>query len=168
MFQTAISGDSFERMSDGVAEIEDAAQTRFAFIGRDDFGLDLATARDHSGERHTIERIDPFEIVLDQGEQLRVADHSVFDRLIKSRSQFASGQAAQYARVNDDRAGLMKSPDQVLAEFVIDRGLASDRAVNLREQRRGYLNVVDPAQKSRGDETRKVAHHAAAERDHAV
>src|SRR5262249_39588449 len=72
------------------------------------------------------------------------------------------------SRINNDRARLMKGPDQILAELVVDRGLSSDRAVNLREQRRGNLNVVDPAQKSRGDKPRKVAHHAAAERDHTV
>src|SRR5262249_19664599 len=43
-----------------------------------------------------------------------------------------------------------------------------DRAVDLREQRRGNLDVIDSAQKSRGDKAREVAHHAAAERDHAV
>src|SRR5262245_45953122 len=104
MFQTPISGDGFERVSDSVAEIEDAAQTRFAFIGRDDFGLDLATARDYAGERYGIERVDPIQIVLDQGEQLRVADHAVFDRFVKPRSQLARGQTAQNARINDDRA----------------------------------------------------------------
>src|SRR5262249_17161805 len=62
----------------------------------------------------------------------------------------------------------MESPDQVLAERVIDRRLASDRAVDLREQRRGNLDVIDSAQKSRGDKARQVARHAAAERDHGV
>src|SRR5262245_30988959 len=51
---------------------------------------------------------------------------------------------------------------------MIDGRLASYRAVDLREQRRGNLDVIDSAQKSRGDEACEVAHHAAAERDHCV
>src|SRR5215475_10995820 len=168
MFQTAVGCDGFERVPDGVAEIEDAAQAGFALIGRDDLGLDLATARDDAGEQRRIEPGDPFQILLDQGEQVRVADHAVFDRLVKPRAQLPRGQAAQNARINDDRARLMESPDQVLAERVIDRRLASDRTVDLREQSRGNLDAIDSAQKSRGDKAREVAYHAAAERDHPV
>ena len=39
MKELRILGFCFERMADGVAEIQDAAEPSFAFVGGNDFGL---------------------------------------------------------------------------------------------------------------------------------
>ena len=49
---------------------------------------------------------------------------------------------------------------------MIDRGLAADRGIHLREQRRRNLDVVDAALIAGSGETGHVADDAAAERDH--
>jgi len=59
----------------------------------------------------------------------------------------------------------MERADHVLAERMVDRGLAADRRVDLREQRRGHLHARDAAQVDRRREAGHVADHAAAERD---
>src|SRR5262245_8657048 len=50
----------------------------------------------------------------------------------------------------------------------IDRGLAADRGIDLRQERRRYLHVVEAAANHRGCETGKVADHATAKRNHEI
>ena len=60
----------------------------------------------------------------------------------------------------------MEGADEILAAGVVDTGLAADRGVDLREQRRGNLRVGNAALIAGGRETRDVAHHASAECHH--
>ena len=48
---------------------------------------------------------------------------------------------------------------------VIDAGLAADRGIHLRQQRRRHLHVGDAALVAGGGKPGQIAHHAAAERD---
>ena len=61
-------------------------------------------------------------------------------------------------------ARLVERSDHVLAERVIDAGLAADRRIHLREQRRRHLHERHPALVDRRGEAGDVADHAAAER----
>ena len=63
---------------------------------------------------------------------------------------------------------LMEGADQVLAVRGVDRGLAADRGIDLRQQRGRHLHVVDAAAHGRGGKAGQIADHAAAERDHQV
>ena len=47
----AVAGNVFNGVADGVAEIQDRAQSAFGFILADDFRLDFAAARNDRGER---------------------------------------------------------------------------------------------------------------------
>ncbi len=49
---------------------------------------------------------------------------------------------------------------------MIDAGLAADRGIDLRQQRRRHLDETDAAHVTRCRKTRDVADHAATERDH--
>ena len=62
----------------------------------------------------------------------------------------------------------MERADEILAVARIDRGLAADRGIDLRQQRRRHLHDVEAAPQDRGREARKIADHAAAERDDEV
>jgi hypothetical protein len=42
MAEAAVAGDRFERVADGVSEVQDAAQAPFALVGHDHIGLDAA------------------------------------------------------------------------------------------------------------------------------
>jgi hypothetical protein len=60
----------------------------------------------------------------------------------------------------------MEGADQVLALRDVHRGLAADRGIHHRQQRRGDLHAVDAAHPAGGGEAGHVADHAAAQRDH--
>ena len=59
----------------------------------------------------------------------------------------------------------MERADEILAARRVDAGLAADRGVDHREQRRRHLHDWDAAHVRRGDESGQVANDAAAERD---
>ena len=73
------------------------------------------------------------------------------------------GQRLQRARVRDHAARLMERADHVLAVRMIDAGLAADGRVDLRQQRRRHLDVVDAALIAGGREAGHVADDAAAQ-----
>src|SRR3569623_2809177 len=62
----------------------------------------------------------------------------------------------------------MECADQVLAGARVTRGLAADRAVDLREQRGGHLDEAAAALEDRASEPDEIADHPAAERDDMV
>ncbi len=58
----------------------------------------------------------------------------------------------------------MKCSDQVLAVPGIDRGLAADRGVDLRQQGGRHLHVIEPAAHDSSGKPGEIADHAPAER----
>ena len=62
----------------------------------------------------------------------------------------------------------MEGADQILAVGGIDRGLAADRGIHVREQRGRDLHIVDAAPHHRRGKTGEIADDAAAERDHEI
>ena len=62
----------------------------------------------------------------------------------------------------------MKRADQILAVGGIDRGLAADRGIDLRQQRGRHLHVIKAAPHRRRRKAGEVADDAAAERNHEI
>ena len=62
----------------------------------------------------------------------------------------------------------MEGADQVLALAGIDRGLAADRGIDLRQQRGRHLHKVEAAPDDGGGKSGEIADHSAAQRDHEV
>ena len=106
-------------------------------------------------------------MLLDPAEESRVGDQPVLDHLGQPGAQFAHRQRRQRADVRDDGPRLVEGADQVLAAWVVDPGLAADRGVHLREQRRRHLHVVHASLVAGRRETGDVADDPAAERRHA-
>src|SRR6185312_7644694 len=88
----AKAAGSFERMAEGVAEIEERALAVFALVGRDDARLGSAAARDRLLAKRRIagdeRRAMGFEPVV----KIAIADKRIFDHFGISRAQFACGQ----------------------------------------------------------------------------
>ncbi|MDT4855975.1 hypothetical protein FQZ97_903490 [compost metagenome] len=108
-----------------MAEIEDGAQAALALVLRHHAGLDFT--RTLHGHRHqlgvaVVQRLD---IALDPGKVPGVGDGAVLDHLGHARGQFARGQRAQRVDIGDHRVGLVEGADHVLAERVVDAGLAA-------------------------------------------
>ena len=59
----------------------------------------------------------------------------------------------------------MEAADEILAPACIDRGLAADGAVHLRQQRGGDLHEVHAAQEDAGGKAGEIADDAAAQRN---
>ncbi len=95
----------------------------------------------------------------------RVGDDAVLDRLGHSCPQMLGGQCFENAHVGRDGGRRMKRAHEVLAGRRVDARLAPDRRVDHREEARGHLHVGNAAHVGRGNESREVADHAAAERD---
>src|SRR5262245_34184298 len=62
----------------------------------------------------------------------------------------------------------MECAHEILAVTGIDRGLAADRGIDLRQQRGWHLHIVETAANHCGRKARKVAHHAATKRQHEI
>ncbi len=95
----------------------------------------------------------------------RVADRAVLDHFREARGELARRQRAQAIGVDQHGARLVERADHVLAERVVDAGLAAHRRVDLREQRRRHLHERHAALVDRRRESRDVADDAAAQRD---
>jgi hypothetical protein len=137
----AITDTGLDRMAKGMAEVEQGALTRFALIGDDHLGL-VATRTTHRlGKRRSGWRdssrsrlgSEPFE-------ERQIPDQAVLDDFRQPGPQFPVRQRIQRVRIGQHEARLVESADHVLAQRVVDGGLASDRGVHLRQQGRGNLD----------------------------
>jgi hypothetical protein len=104
---------------------------------------------------------------IERSSQAKNAASRIAPYLTTSASPAASSRAGSVARhaVSITTPRLVERADHVLAERMVDRRLAADRRVHLREQRRRHLQVRDAALVDRGREAGEVADDAAAERD---
>ena len=106
------------------------------------------------------------DVVVEPFEQQRIPDAAVFDDLGDARPELALRQRRERVGVGDDNPGLVERADEILASGMVDAGLASDRGVDLREQRRRYLRIADAALVAGGREAGDVAHDASTQRQH--
>ena len=78
------------------------------------------------------------------------------------------GSVESSSGIDEHGEGLVIRADQVLAERMVDAGLAADGAVDLREQRRRDLHDRNAAQVGGRGKAGRVAHDPAAERHDAA
>ena len=102
---------------------------------------------------------------LEPRQERAVADRAVLDHFREARGELARRQRAQAIGVDQHGARLVERADHVLAERMVDAGLAAHRRVDLREQRRRHLHERHAALVDRRGESRDVADDAAAQRD---
>ena len=68
-------------------------------------------------------------------------------------------------RIAEDQRRLAECADEIFARRKIDRRLAADRGVDLRQKRCRNLYEPDPAQVGRRGKASHISDHAAAERN---
>jgi ElaB/YqjD/DUF883 family membrane-anchored ribosome-binding protein len=129
-----------------------------AGLGGDRVGDRIFARGGIAGEQRRGIGLAPFE----EGE---IVDQAVFDDFGIAGAELARRKRVEHLRVDQDHGGLVERADQILAGAAVDRGLAADRAVDLREQGGGNLDEVAAALEDRGREADQVADHAAAQRD---
>src|SRR3546814_16079466 len=69
-----------------------------------------------------------------------VCSSDLFDHLGIACAELARGQRREGGGVDQDECGLVEGADQILARGDVDRGLAADATVDLREQGRRHLD----------------------------
>ena len=166
----AVAGRRLDRVAEGVAEVQQRALARArARRAATIRGLDLAGAADRMRQRlrHPA-RAARATLASSQSKNAGVARCSPYLMTSASPARSSRGGSVPSVSVSAITAArLVERADQVLAARVIDAGLAADRGIDLREQRRRHLHEVDAALVAGGREPGHVADHAAAERDHA-
>ena len=148
-----------------MAEVQNRALAILALIGRDHLRLDRATAQHRAIERGRVASQQRVHVIFEPREEFRIANDAVLDDFGEAGEVFARRKRAQRIHVGEHQPRLVKRADHVFPLWMVDRGLAAHRRVDLREQRRRHLNQRDAALISRRDEARDVADHAAPERD---
>ena len=154
-----IISELFCGVADGVAEIQDHAQTGVVLVDGDDVALDPDAFADDAldvlfvvGRGHHIE-------------DFPVGDVAVLDDLGHAVGKGLIGQGGENRWVDEHETGLVECADEVFALGHIHAGLAADRGIDLREQGGRDLAQRDAAQEGRRREAGDVADDATAERD---
>ena len=153
-------------MPDRVAEVEHRPQAGlFAFVPRDHLGLDPAALGNDEPQAAIIAVQNVAGDPLDGCEERRVEDDAVFDHLGHAAAELADRQSPERVGVDPDAHRLVESADDVLGAGMVDADLASDRAVDLGQERRRHHQQGESARESGGDEAGQVADHAAPQGD---
>jgi hypothetical protein len=80
----AVFRRGLERVSNGMAEIEDAAQPAFAFVGGDDARLDAARLHDRRQQHIGVASEDAFGFAGDAFEQFPARNHAVLHDFVQT------------------------------------------------------------------------------------
>lgn len=102
---------------------------------------------------------------LEEFEQPLVAQRRHLHRLAEGGTALALGKCPQGRRVDDHRRRLVERAHEVLAGFEIHGRLASDRRVDLRDERRGHVDHGDPTEVGGRQEPGRVTQRSAADGD---
>ena len=163
------AGFGFQRMAERVAEVEQRAHPgQFLFVGGDNPRLGRHAARDGADAGLGIARDQCGAVDFAPVEEIGIVDQAIFDHFCIARAYFARGQGIERGRVGQHQRGLVERAHEVLARCGVDRGLASDARIDLREQGRRHLDKAAAALDHRCGKSGQIADHPAPQRQHAV
>ena len=164
----AVAGRGLQRVSEGMAKVQQGAVALLGFVALDDIGLHahrmahrrLTCAPVASRQRRTV-RFEPCEIV-------RVAQQPVFDDLAIAGQKIARRHCVEHLDIGQHQTGLMERADQVLALRAVDPGLAAHRTVDLCQKRGRDLHETHAPAQDRGGEPDQITDHAATKGNHNI
>ena len=87
--EVLVTGFGFQRVADGVSEIEDAAQAGFALVGGNHLGLHLHTFGDQPFQRGGIALQDALAVLLHEVEDVGAANDAALQGFVKAGAEFA-------------------------------------------------------------------------------
>ena len=76
----------------------------------------------------------PGAILLEAQKQFNVSDDAALQGFVESGAKLASGECAQYRRIDHHRVRLVKRADEILAEGMVDADLAPNRRIDLSQE----------------------------------
>jgi len=160
--ELSVGDGSLDGVADGVAEVEKGARSRgLVFVFFHDAGFDRDVSSEEIGVGCLIARVECFEGV----EHGRVADGSMLDDFGITFAVNPVGKGGEGVGVDDDEAGLMEGPHEVLSFRSVDPSFSSDRRIDLGDDGGGNLDDRDAAVEDGGDKAGEVSHDASAKGD---
>ena len=157
-----------EGMSEGMAEVEDSADSLLAFVAPHDVALDrdAAAHRIKHGLAGLATGLDELRYCPCHAVEKRgVGDDAVLEHLGEAGAQFRAGEGLEHERIDDHRAGLVEGANEVLAGGNVHPGLAAHRRVDHREEGGRHMGHRDAAHVGGGNEAGEVGGDSAAQRD---
>ena len=160
-----------DRVADGVAEVEQRAVAgALALVAADDRGLvgdrALRSRRAARAARGAPSAGGPARrSASTRCHSSRPSSSAYFHSSPNPARRSRAGSVASVARPHATSRGCQNAPTRFLPAGEIDRGLAADRGVGHRDERRRQLDDRDAAEQRRRDEAGEIADDAAAERD---
>ena len=99
------------------------------------------------------------------GQEGLIADQAVFDHFGEAGGELARCKRAQRRSIDDHGPGLVEGTDHVLAQRVVDAGLAADGGVHLGQQGGRHLDEIDTTLVAGRREAGHVTDHATTQCD---
>jgi hypothetical protein len=135
----AVTDTGFDRMPEGVTEVEQArspASRSSATPLRPCCGTNGTPLR----PALWVARQQPIEVDLQPFEERQIPDQTVLDDLGQTGAQLAVGSVVRVSVSASTSFGWWKAPIMFLPKRVIDRRLAANRRIHLRQQSRRHLD----------------------------
>jgi len=130
---------AFVGVAEGMAEVQQPALPAFPLIRFDDPLLDFQRTPDDLIEMRRI------VLLFKQGEQCRICDQAGLDGFRQAVVHLPVRQALQRIRINQHRPGLPEGADVVFEAGEVNRGLAADAGIDLRQRSRRNVEEADAA-----------------------
>src|SRR6266852_2880512 len=162
MLITLVASDAFERVREGVAEIEHFAETGFALVARDHLRFDLHVAWDQVAESRAVAARHFFHVAFEIGKHLCIRDDRVLDDLRQAAAKFALRQCTQQLRIGEYKTRRVERADEIFSLRQIHAGLAADGAVNLCDYGCWNVDERNATQVTGGDKASEVTDDASA------
>ncbi|QTK81333.1 Hypothetical protein AT6N2_L0403 [Agrobacterium tumefaciens] len=162
-----VIGCRFQRVTEGMAEIQKGAHAIFLLVGHDNICLRLATRRNRLNASGAA-GADFVPVLFQPEEEIRLVDQTVLDDFGVAGAELARTERIEHRRIGQDQIRLVKNTEKVLAVAAVDAGLATDGGIDLRQKRGRYLHEADAAAHNACRKTSEIADHAAAQRDHRI
>src|SRR5690606_18877583 len=157
----AVTLMGFDGMAEGMPEIQRGTNTRLTFVRTHYRRLGGTGAPYGLGQCDLVQLPQPVDIVFKPTEERLIANQTVLDDFRQARRQLTRRQCRQRGRIDQHQLRLVEGTNHVLAQGMIDTGLAAYRGVNLGQQRCRDLNEVHPALVAGCRESGHVADDAA-------
>ena len=154
-------------MTEGVAEIEQRPVASLALVAANDRSLGPAAHSNGMLARGTAFK-DIAPVRLQPGEESGVTEQAVLGDFGVAGAKFAHRQGVERSGVGNHQDWLIKRTDEILAVSGIDRSLAADGGIDLRQQGGRNLHVIYSAPHRGRSEPGKIADDAAAKRNHQI
>ena len=157
-----ISGFLLDGVRHRMPEIQDAPKSAFLFVLAHNLRLDLTGTGNDMGQDLRIQCQYFRGMLFQKRKKIRIIDDAVFHDLPESRIDLTLWQRFHPIEIHEDRLWLIKSADEVFPQRMIDRHLASDAGIHLRQKACRKLDERHAPHVGGCHEPCQISHHAAA------